>query len=104
MGSIVNMFVNSISMSSTGTSMICGMPNRDDRTGAAMAFWEVSGSDEFTDSKNWVQKGETIFGEYAGVSFGWTVDMTDDGDTVAVGTNGGAAYVKVLNWATAAVE
>ncbi len=47
----------------------------------------------------WEQLGESIYGDNANDSFGWSVDISPDGNSLAVGTYliDGPGYVKVFS-------
>ncbi len=56
------------------------------------------------DGVDWVQKGQTLYGEQLGDWFGWWTSLSDDGNILAVsgiqaGTGGdNPGYVKVYTW------
>ena len=90
----------SVSLSGNGENVVIGGAPRDQFaeiwTGQVKVFRiDSAGS-------SWEPLGERIFGDDAGDVFGWSVDITPDGNTVAIGsqTNDGSdgpGYVKVFS-------
>ena len=93
-------FGNSVSLSSNGTIVACGALLNDgngDRSGHVRVFaW-----DEGTSS--WEQLGDDIDGEASSDNFGYSVSLSSDGTTVAIGAphndgNGGTSgHVRVFS-------
>lgn len=56
------------------------------------------------DGSNWVQRGSGLEGTTADDHFGWSLDLSEDGNTLAVGAvanyypNSGHGYVRVFEW------
>ncbi|KAL3823266.1 hypothetical protein ACHAXA_003414 [Cyclostephanos tholiformis] len=66
--------------------IICGFPgnyNYDDRPGYVRVFKLRSGNDVGT--ATWEQIGQNITGEANGDEFGWSVSISNDGKTIAIG-------------------
>jgi len=86
-----------VSLSADGSVVAIGAPNNDgngDRSGHARVFRNVAGI--------WTQVGSDIDGEAAGDESGWSVSLSADGNTVAVGAHSndavnaaGAGHVRV---------
>eukprot|EP00980_Cylindrotheca_fusiformis_P018765 scaffold6251_cov82-Cylindrotheca_fusiformis.AAC.2 len=55
-------------------------------------YWEPNGTDG-----NWKQLGTTLVGDDDYDNLGSSVDLSDDGETLAVGASGGN-YSKVFQW------
>jgi hypothetical protein len=72
----------SVAISADGKTIAIGAPGNDGRgfdCGNVRVFAYNS------TSQNWEQIGSDIYGEAAGDNFGWSVAMTADGKTIAVG-------------------
>ena len=54
------------------------------------------------DDSTWIEKGEKLIGDLAHHNFCWTMDLSADGNTIAIGgPHGGTSspgYAKVFNW------
>jgi Flp pilus assembly pilin Flp len=82
----------SVSLSSDGSIVAIGAPVNDgngDRSGHVRVYKNVSGT--------WAQIGSDIDGEAAGDLSGYSVSISSDGSTVAIGAmwNGNAGHVRV---------
>jgi len=80
---------HSVSLSGDGLSVAIGSPNKD---GAELAFAASGGRAgnvrvfKFdADNDTWIQRGENVNGEMLGDSAGWSVSMSFNGLTVAIG-------------------
>lgn len=88
-----------ISLSSDGSSVAIGIPDNDGNgADAGMArIYDWNGA-------AWVQKGLDIVGDFAGDRIGFSIDLSEDGNTVIVGAryndqNGvDAGLVKIYSW------
>ena len=86
------------SVSISGDGSIISASAISDGNGKVYVYELVSG--------NWVQKGQTLEGSHVGESFGFSIDLSSDGDVLVVGspfnnTNGyDSGQVKVYNWNT----
>lgn len=83
-----------VAVSEDGSTFIAGSPSPFIGPGYALVFaW---------DGTSWVQRGSTLFGGALSDSFGVSVAMSADGDSVVVGAeqirNGGAGFVRVFDW------
>ena len=91
----------SVSLSSDGNSVVVGSPYNDDNgsdSGNVRVFqWDV-----FTSS--WVQKGSNIVGEAEADNSGWSVSLSSNANTVAIGArfnavNGNeSGHVRIYYW------
>ena len=84
----------SVALSSDGDTLAVGAPFHQGEKGANQGHavvWKWNGND------TWVRKGSDIQGFDAGALAGYSVDLSSDGDTVAVGAPG---YIKghVVVW------
>lgn len=88
-GSLLN--GSSISLSKDGAIIALGEPFEDSNgtdSGKCRIFEYING--------NWTQIGSTLTGEVANDRFGFSVDLSHDGKTIAVGANGNTTgYVKI---------
>lgn len=86
----------SVSLSEDGSVLAIGAPNNDGNgtdSGAVRVYQNVLG--------NWIQIGTDINGEASGENSGWSVSLSGDGNTLAIGaigntkngTNSGSARV-----------
>jgi hypothetical protein len=91
----------SVSMSADGNTVAIGARNNDGINGGSsghVRVYDLAGG-------TWTQRGEDIDGEAAGDFSGWSVSMSADGNTVAIGApqndgNGNkAGHVRVYDWA-----
>ena len=89
----------SVSLSSSGLIVAIGAPSNDgngDNSGHVRVFQNYYGS--------WIQLGNDINGESAGDHFGYSVDLSSDGLTVAIGAiyksvNGfGSGHVRIFEY------
>ena len=79
-------FGYSVDITADGTTIICGSPGYfvEDRPGYVQVFkLVVRDSDIGTDT--WVQIGQSITGEANGAVFGYSVSISDNGETIAIG-------------------
>ena len=89
----------SVSLSTDGNTLAIGAVNNDGTALDAghVRIYEWSGS-------AWVQKGADIDGESAGDKSGWSVSLSADGNTLAIGapqndgTGVNAGHVRVYEW------
>jgi hypothetical protein len=91
----------SVSLSSNGKIVAIGAPyndgNGDDGGHVRIFQWADSTS-------TWAQMGADIKGEASGDNSGWSVSLSSDGKTVAIGApyNGGSSYdsghVRIFQW------
>ena len=88
----------SVSLSSDGSTVAIGAPSNDGngyRSGHVRIYKNINGT--------WTQQGSDIDGEAAGDQSGWSVSLSSDGSTVAIGApsndgNGiGAGHVRVYS-------
>ena len=89
---------SSISLSSDGRTIAVGASYNDGAGSNAghvrLYTWNES-------DNTWVQKGADIDGAAAGDFLGWSVSLSDDGNTVAIGSSdsdGQRGHVSVLEW------
>ncbi|KAL3811919.1 hypothetical protein ACHAXA_002536 [Cyclostephanos tholiformis] len=75
----------SVSLSADGTKVAISSPysdyNGDDSGSVKVYQIESAGS-------SWEQLGQTFYGDNAGDNSGWSVDLTPDGNTLAIGSPG----------------
>jgi hypothetical protein len=79
-------FGSSADITADGRTIICGSPGdfwSEDRPGYVRVLKLLSDGDIGTNT--WVQIGEDITGEANGDWFGYSVSISDDGKTIAVG-------------------
>jgi hypothetical protein len=79
-------FGKSVDITPDGMTIVCASPGNwpnDDRPGYVKVFSLEGDSDLGTD--NWMQIGQDIIGEANGDRFGWSVSISSDGKTIAVG-------------------
>ncbi|MBZ0328556.1 MAG: FG-GAP repeat protein, partial [Altibacter sp.] len=87
-----------VKMNATGDRFIFSSPSNDSNgvqeSGIVRVFELVGGS--------WVQLGQDLNGEIEGDYFGYAVDISDDGETIAIGSPqnilNGPGYVKIFNY------
>ncbi len=91
-------FGGSVSLSASGTTVVIGAEylvgvNGIQTGGAKIYRIDSAGS-------SWEKLGETIYGDNEGDWFGYSVDISSDGDTVAIGSNqaddNGPGYARVF--------
>ena len=95
----------SVALSADGTIMASGSYKDDTAAGAdsgsvRVFIWDAASGN----GGAWVQRGATLSGEAGGDYFGWEVDLSHDGATLAISgyhnngavTSGG--HVRVFNW------
>jgi hypothetical protein len=80
-------FGQSVDITADGSTIICGSPgsNAKDRPGYVRVFKLESNGDIGTDA--WRQVGQDITGEANGDEFGYSVSISDDGETIAIGAH-----------------
>jgi hypothetical protein len=99
-------FGRAVSVDSTGTVVAIGAPYNDAGFGSSSMAGEVrifqwSGS-------AWTQKGATLQADAAGDNFGYSVNISTDGNTVAIGApfnnagGTGRGAVKIFRWNSSA--
>ena len=81
-------FGRSVSLSTNGQIVAIGGPFSNSKSGLVQVYFLSSGK--------WVKRGEDIVGE-AGDYFGWSVTLSGDGDTVAIGAPF-SGCVRVYSW------
>ena len=74
----------SVSLSDNGDTVAIGAIFNDGNGGDS-GHVRVYEYDEFNDNKTWTQKGGDIDGEVAGDQSGYSVSLSGNGDTVAIG-------------------
>ncbi len=86
-------FGHSVSLSADGNTLAIGSPanNSSGQQAGVIRIYEWD-----ADSNSWGQKGLDIDGETDGGNFGWSVCISDDGNTLI----GGARYNSALGWGT----
>lgn len=90
-------FGHSLELSSNGTTLSISAPLQEvngESVGAVHIFKEG------TDGR-WLPKGEPIFGQSENEFFGWSMDLSDDGDVLAVGApvvEDSRGTVRVYRW------
>ncbi len=77
---------HSVSLAANGTIVVIGAPhahvNEKIRSGEVKVYQlDSAGS-------NWERLGKSIFGENDSDMFGWSVDISSDGNTIAIGSRG----------------
>ncbi len=80
----------SVDNTADGMTIICGSPGsyvNDDRPGYMRVFSLVGGDDDLDTATSWEQIGQDIIGEANGDEFGYSVSISDDGKTIAVGAS-----------------
>ena len=83
----------SIDITAEGNIIVLGAPgysNNTDRPGYIGVFSLVSNDEAGDDT--WNQIGQVIIGEANGDEFGFSVSISEDGESIAVGANSGATY------------
>ena len=76
----------SVDVTAGGNSIVLGSPgNFTDRQGYVQVF--SLDSNEVAGTGTWKQIGQDITGEAIGDEFGWSVSISDDGKTIAVGAD-----------------
>lgn len=77
----------SLGITEDGESIIVGAPGNDNNgRGSGMA--KVYVLDKATGEEKWIQKGQTMYGSQAFDEFGYSVDIKDGGQVIAVGSPG----------------
>ena len=97
---IGDLFGWSVDITAEGNNIILGSPgyyNNTDRPGYIRVY-SLDSNDEAGDD-TWNQIGQDIIGEANGNLFGYSVSISEDGETIAVGavysTNYNSGYVKI---------
>jgi hypothetical protein len=80
-------FGESVDISSNGNIVAIGSEQTDEGLGYARVF-SLEGSDNSGDTGHWKQIGKNITGEAIGDNFGYSVSLSDDGKTIAIGAHG----------------
>ncbi len=90
----------SIDITTEGNNIILGAPgydNNTDRPGYVRVYSLVSNDEAGDDT--WNQIGQDIIGEAIGDEFGYSVSISEDGETIAVGAvygvNSNSGYVRI---------
>ena len=83
----------SVSLSETGDHVAIGAPSSSNSTSSGYTqVYKWDGS-------SWAQVGSNIDGEAAGDQFGFSVSLSNDGGTVAIGApSSGGGYTRVHKW------
>tara|TARA_B110000285_G_scaffold61272_1_gene70435 strand:- start:8987 stop:11173 length:2187 start_codon:yes stop_codon:yes gene_type:complete len=85
----------SVSLSSDGNVLAVGAPVNGSSRGHVRVYdWNAGG-------ETWDQRGPDIDGEAVGDKSGWSVSLSDDGNTLAVGApinNSSTGHVRVYDW------
>ena len=90
----------SVSINASGDKVVIGAPWNVPSNGGTCGHVRVYS----WDGSSWVQQGQDIDGESAGVKFGWSVSMNSAGDKFAVGapleygTAHQSGYVRIYEW------
>eukprot|EP00980_Cylindrotheca_fusiformis_P027753 scaffold22558_cov116-Cylindrotheca_fusiformis.AAC.2 len=86
----------SVALSEDGSALAVGAPLANSYFGIVrVLYWEP---DEINETEgSWKQRGSTIVGDAGGDCFGWSVDLSEDGKTLAIGSGFGE-YAKVFQW------
>ncbi|KAL3809762.1 hypothetical protein ACHAXA_010717 [Cyclostephanos tholiformis] len=87
-------FGSSVSLSADGSTVAIGAPFHDSNGNEFSGRVNVYRIDE--GGSSWERLGQSIIGDNADDIFGWSVSLTPDGNTLAIGTWGGN-YVKVFS-------
>ena len=89
-----------VALNADGTNLVVGIPNGDSPSGSDSGAVRV-----FTwNGASWSQRGTEIVGVAVQDSFGWSVDVSDDGTVVAIGAHYNdqsglnAGHVRVYAW------
>lgn len=86
-------FGHAVSLSADGNTVAIGSPKHDavgfDSGSVGIYEWDAG-------LNSWMQKGTTIDGEAVDDNFGWSVQISDDGNTLVAG----ARYNSALGWGT----
>ena len=93
-----DLFGRSLDVTVEGNYIVIGSPgyyNTTDRPGYVRVFSLVSNDEAGDDT--WNKIGQDIIGEANGDEFGVSVSISEDGETIAVGTFNGASYVKIYH-------
>ncbi|WP_116964862.1 DUF4347 domain-containing protein, partial [Fastidiosibacter lacustris] len=84
----------SVSLSADGNTVAIGAPSNSSSTGHVRIYsWNGGG---------WIQRGVDIDGTAAGDRFGFSVSLSNDGNTVAIGADDGVSqdkgYARIYRW------
>jgi hypothetical protein len=93
-------FGRSVALDSTGNTIAIGAPNNDAGFGNFSSAGHVRVFSWVSDSGVWVQKGSTLLADSVGDNFGYSVSISYDGNTVAIGSpfRQNRGRVKVFRW------
>jgi FG-GAP repeat len=76
-----DMFGTSVAMSANGNTIVVSSPYANNRTGSVYVFIRTGNT--------WSQQSKLIFSSaFTGNYFGWSVDISTNGDTIAIGCPG----------------
>jgi hypothetical protein len=89
-------FGSSLGMSEDGKTVIVGSLN-DNKNGVQAGMVQIYVLDDVSGTVKWIQKGQTIYGANAFDEFGYSVDVKDGGEVIAVGSPGEDGTLGVLN-------
>jgi hypothetical protein len=83
-------FGRSVGITSDGTTIICGSPQWSDENYDSPGYVRVFSleGDSSLGTDNWMKIGQDIIGEANGDLLGWSVTISSDGKTIAVGAVG----------------
>lgn len=99
----------SLGMAEDGESVIVGAPGNN-KNGIRSGMAKVYVLDRATGLPKWIQKGQTMYGSQAFDEFGYSVDIKDGGQVIAVGSPGEdksdgsldeSGAVRVYKWTSA---
>lgn len=104
-------FGSSLGMSEDGKMVIVGSLN-DNKNGVQAGMVQVFVLDNVSgEDEKWIQKGQTIYGANAFDEFGYSVDIKDGGEVIAIGSPGedssnglldDSGAVRVYKWGSTA--
>jgi hypothetical protein len=80
-------FGRSVNLSSDGNTLAIGSPYGGEGAGGYVKVFSLTSGDDIDDSDTWKQIGQGIVGDANDDRFGWSVSLSDDGRTLAVGAD-----------------
>jgi hypothetical protein len=85
----------SVSLSTDGSTVAIGAPWNDNN---GLGSGQVTVYRIDRERSSWERLGQSIYGDNASDTFGWSVNLSPDGNTLAIGSPyGGAGYVRVFS-------
>jgi hypothetical protein len=90
-----------VSLSADGNTVAGGAPLNDGAANNLSAIGQVKIYYWNSSSLTWIQKGSAIYGAAAGDRCGWTLELSANGDILAIGSynnNSGMGEVRVYYW------